>query len=310
MRDHKLIFSGLFKDEGLIVNYLDIGARGDITSPWSLFDEGALRVIGFEPDPSECHRLSQAFPSRVYYPHALWSRHENRTFYLCDWESTSSMYPPNQEANRAFLPRHWTGRKPKDEILVPCVALDDVLASQDLPDFIKVDTQGSEYEILCGAERVLTESHPLVLAETWCAEVYQGAPLTHDVMRLMHERGYTVFDLNVAAAWKYGGMKMEALNCKSRMIGFDLLFIKRLDLVSFQDIKPLIKFVALCELFGFRDYALMCLERSPYSADPLAQLAKAQMLANDQWEKAWGRRFTNQIRRLFGRSRLLWPDLH
>lgn len=310
MHEHKLIFSQLAAETGLIVNYLDVGARGDIYAPWSLFQDDSLKVIGFEPDPKECARLSQLYPGRVYYPHALWGSEATKNFYLYEWESTSSMYPPNEAPNRTYLERHWTGRKPKAEIEVQCVALDDVLSEADAPDFIKLDTQGSEYEILQGARKILTKNQPLVLAETWCTEVYKGAPLTHDVMRLMHELGYELFDLNVAAAWRYGPKAIKSVNAKARMIGFDLLFVKRVDLHDFDNLETLLKFAGLCELFGFRDYAALSLEKSKFADTLIVKQAIDVLVANNQWETSWQRKIASKFKRLVRKNSPLWPQLH
>lgn len=310
MREHKLIFSRLFRDLSISINYLDVGARGDISLPWSLFDRDSLKVIGFEPDPKECNRLQEKYPHRIYYPHALWGREEERTFYQYQWESTSSMYPPNESGNRNYLERHWTGRKPKQEFKVRCVPLDAVLQTKDMPDFVKLDTQGSEYEILQGALKILTNNHPLVLAETWCAEIYHGAPLTHEVMRLLNEMGYEIFDINIAAAWSHRSQTLSDVNAKSRMVGFDLLFIKKFDQISFPDSLSLLKFAGLCELFGFRDYALMALEQSPFNGQSEIQQAIALMAANDQWERSWKRKISDKLKRILKKSTALWPQLH
>lgn len=310
MQEHKLIFSDLISETGLTVNYLDVGARGDIAAPWSLFKENKLRVIGFEPDPEECARLGKEYPNRVYYPHALWGSDAIRNFYLNKWESTSSMYRPDERNNKVYAERHWTGRTPKAEIAVKCVPLDEVLSTADAPDFVKLDTQGSEYEILQGAQAILSKNQPLVLAETWCTEIYQGSPLTHDVMKLMHGMGYEVFDINVAAAWSYNAKSAKNINAKSRTVGFDLLFIKRLDALKFESSESLVKFAGLCELFGFRDYAAISMEKSPFFETPLVGKAMANLVENDQWEKSWQRKLSMKIKRLMRQDTSLWPRLH
>ena len=141
-----------------------------------IFAPASINVIGFEPDPTEHAHLLKAYPQRSYYPSAVWGETAVRPFYLCEWESTSSMYPPAEESNRAYKSDHWAGRVPVKTFQVECVPLDKILLSCDTPDFIKIDTQGAELEILRGGEEILRQAAPLVLAETWCAEVYTGAP--------------------------------------------------------------------------------------------------------------------------------------
>jgi FkbM family methyltransferase len=309
MWKRKLIFSSLASQLGLVVKYLDVGARGDVTSPWSSFAPAAIKVIGFEPDAVECERLTKAHPARRYYPNALWGAAGTRPFYLCKWGPTSSMYPPNELRNEAYLSQHWLGRVPIQTIPVECVTLDSVLEEEDSPDFMKIDTQGAELEILRGAENLLRRAAPIVLAETWCTEVYSGMPLSHDVMKFMYELGYEVFDLNLAAAWQHRTKYLGRANAKSRTIGFDLLFMKRLDLLKFKTDDELLKFAGLCELFGFRDYAIAALETHG-SRTKIAREAIAHMLANDEWERSFQKGFKAILVRILRRSIQLWPPLH
>ena len=309
MKENKLIFSSWFQKLGLTINFLDVGARGDISEPWSLFAPNAIKIIGFEPDAVECARLSATHPDRKYYPRALWGDHTTRPFYLCEWASTSSMYPPAEENNHHYRTTHWTGRVPVRTLQVNCVTLDSVLSREDAPDFIKIDTQGAELEILKGASQSLRLGAPLVLAETWCAEVYKGMPLTHDVMAFMYELGYQVFDLNVAAAWQHTNSLLTHVECKGKTIGYDLLFVKRLEFLNFEEEGDLLKFAAVCELFGFRDYAMAVLETSKFESQLKAQ-ALLLMKLNSERDTRANQIWRRALDRLLGRKKNRWPQLH
>jgi FkbM family methyltransferase len=52
---------------------------------------------------------------------------------------------------------------------VECVSLDDfVYRDKNLwPDFIKIDVEGGELDVLIGAERVIRERKPIIVAEIW-----------------------------------------------------------------------------------------------------------------------------------------------
>lgn len=82
---------------------------------------------------------------------------------------------------------------------VPVVRVDDVVAERSLPGpyVLKVDVEGGELRVLDGAQRVL-QSTELVLLEVSLFELVPGAPLLHDVVAYMHERGFVVYEL-------YGG---------------------------------------------------------------------------------------------------------
>ena len=58
------------KKHNLKINYLDIGAREDLSPLWKSL-ENNLNVMGFETDPVENKRLYEKFPNRKYFP--FWS---------------------------------------------------------------------------------------------------------------------------------------------------------------------------------------------------------------------------------------------
>lgn len=61
------------------------------------------------------------------------------------------------------------------------------------PGFIKVDTEGSEYEVLLGCERTLSTYRPVVLCECWDDHVLtQSGGVPGAVGDLLRARGYTV----------------------------------------------------------------------------------------------------------------------
>ena len=128
-------------------------------------------------------------------------------------------------------------------------------------------------------------------------------------MAFMHQLGYQVFDLNVAAAWRHKNEEVSDVYCKAKTIGFDLLFVKRLDQLQFHNESELIKFSAICELFGFRDYAIAVLSQSPIQTDSTAE-AYREILRNekqDRIERSFWRRI---FKHLFRRRINPWPNLH
>jgi FkbM family methyltransferase len=62
------------------------------------------------------------------------------------------------------------------------------------PDFLKLDVQGYELEVLKGAGRTLA-SVEAVMMEVNLIAVYQGAPLVDEVIAYMAARGFRVYDV-------------------------------------------------------------------------------------------------------------------
>jgi FkbM family methyltransferase len=80
--------------------------------------------------------------------------------------------------------------------LLPMMRLDEFISQHNLPppDFIKLDVQGAELDILVGAGEFLSNVRYCVL-ETSLHEYNHGAPLIEDVIIFMKERGFCLIDI-------------------------------------------------------------------------------------------------------------------
>lgn len=82
------------------------------------------------------------------------------------------------------------------EISVPVVRLDDVVRQKQLkgPFLIKVDVQGAELEVLAGASETMRQAE-LITLEVSLFEFMKGAPVLHDVVAFMKDRGFVTYDI-------------------------------------------------------------------------------------------------------------------
>jgi len=76
------------------------------------------------------------------------------------------------------------------------VTLDKALEKSTFgkPDFIKIDTQGYELEILKGGIKALAHAE-FVLLEVSFLDVYVNCPLAIDIINFMKEHGFVVYDI-------------------------------------------------------------------------------------------------------------------
>jgi FkbM family methyltransferase len=194
--DHKIYFS--LETEGLTsllslirpnFHIVDIGANiGQVTIPCaSRAYKG--RVLSFEPDPKNQERLQQnlnlnRFQNVEIVPKGLGRSPDTLT--LC------RVNPNNPGMNRILADTE----SRFDSTLVEITTLDLVLDEKSWKklDFIKIDVEGFEMQVLLGASKTLSRFKPTLFIELDDKNLsIQGSSARHLVMWLL-DKGYTVFN--------------------------------------------------------------------------------------------------------------------
>jgi FkbM family methyltransferase len=171
---------------------VDVGAmmlEGEVDAFARLSKLGRLNVIGFEPQPAECEKLNAlALPGRRYLPYVI-ADGKRRSFYQTNTGMTSSLLRPNLEFAQLFnhLAEFMEVVATGD---VNTVRLDDVaeIRAQGC-DLLKLDTQGSEAEILAHASETL-KNCLIVETEVEFVQLYENQPLFADVDQLLRGQGF------------------------------------------------------------------------------------------------------------------------
>jgi FkbM family methyltransferase len=101
------------------------------------------------------------------------------------------------------------------------ITLDSVISTKSFPypDFMKLDTQGSELMILSGASKCL-EHCQVVLMEVSLHNYNDKAPLLYDFLKFMDEKGFVTFDIAALNYLEYG-------KYKGILTQIDLLFCQK-----------------------------------------------------------------------------------
>lgn len=208
---------------------IDAGAREGLPS---IFGEIApiLRAAGFEPDPEECERLNRSAGSgkTSYLPAALGAKEGQADFHVCRSPGASSFYAPN---------RAWLNRFPdpgRYDVIqtrtIPMRTLDGILkeGGPEMPahmDFLKLDVQGAELDILRGAERTLKEQVVGVEVEVEFSPLYESQPLFRDVDAFLSERGFTLFKLR-RKSWVRANCQEAPQVSAGQLVAADALYLR------------------------------------------------------------------------------------
>lgn len=181
------------------VKVVDIGAMhvGKDHQHSNLVRAGKAEVIGFEPVEAACAKLNEAAadsPQR-YLPYAVGDGGEAE-FRETNQPMTSSLYEPNMPLLEKFqaLAEITTVVK---RTRIKTKRLDDIPEVADA-DYLKIDVQGAELDILRGAARTLSS---VLVVHTECTFVpmYVDQPLFADVDTELRRRGFVLHKIHSLA---------------------------------------------------------------------------------------------------------------
>src|SRR5947208_6533731 len=157
-----VIENGLLHEPFVVI---DVGVQAGEHPRWEFLGE-QVRVYGFDAIHEVIDGLIEkgARPHRVYRPLALGNEDGERTFYVASNTFGSSFL---EYSNMEAGPRSGEGRPGPRTVEIR--KLDTLFAAGEIPlaDYIKIDTEGFEQDVLCGARTYLARSNILcVTAET------------------------------------------------------------------------------------------------------------------------------------------------
>ncbi len=144
------------------------------------------RHLVYEPVPNQCERLTQLFPAMDVRQRALSNQNGHARF-------TWVLDAGSQGLSRlAAEGEPLIGNFRTESLLVPTERLDDSRPEDWLPDFVKIDVEGAEWDVLCGAIETLRTARPLVAFE------HRRRPkVTEEIFDLLcNDVGLRLFDMD------------------------------------------------------------------------------------------------------------------
>jgi FkbM family methyltransferase len=144
----------------------DVGAHlGSLTLGAARLVGASGRVVAFDADPENVERLGEniqrnQFGSCIQAIHtAVWSRRSEAGISFRRGKNQTSQGGVESDGQHPVLA--------KGEIIsVPVTTFDDfVTRGGPVPQLVKIDVEGGEYEVLCGGAGVFAKHRPLIIAE-------------------------------------------------------------------------------------------------------------------------------------------------
>ena len=190
-----------YKNQG-IINFIDVGSLGNMPEPWFSNSKYIRNLLSFEP-------LDRANKKNniIISSNALWSKNCIKPFYIYKGfkSSGSSLFEQNFDyVNDNFStlkdigPKHlaetWHERSRLIKVTeIECRTLDNTLEDLNLPftfDFLKIDAQGAEFEILNGALNFLKTSCTGLQLELFNIPLYKNIKLLPEVVKFLEDLGF------------------------------------------------------------------------------------------------------------------------
>ena len=188
--DHRDLISKLLVNNKLVA--LDVGAQGGFFNGGIFAKKynSFFKPIAVEPISSEAEKLNKQNYNVI--PKGFWKENCKKILYILGKRSgSSSMYKPSKDNYDLynFKKKDFSLFDITNEVEVECTTVNESLNKLNIKhlDFLKIDTQGSELEILKG----LGEYRPLMMkVEVQVISMYENVPNWGDLINHLYELNY------------------------------------------------------------------------------------------------------------------------
>jgi FkbM family methyltransferase len=264
-----------------------ITPEDDYTSKgWGLFAPH-LVIYGFDADADACDAANADLEARQitwvekHIPLALADRVGEATLYVTKDPMCSSLYPPNESYLARFAGMLEVSSA-DFSFELEVTTLDQVCQTEGIAaiDFLQIDVQGADLQVLEGAGWLLERSILAVQVEVEFSSLYRGQPLFADVDQFMRNQGFTFFDLDPGYRVR-ARSPIQSTDRGGQLLWGDAFYFR--DLIQAGVESPLntpeqiFKLACIADVLEFPDYALELLEYLTlhYGDDPLYNFADA-----------------------------------
>jgi len=237
---------------------VDIGANPvDGDPPYkAMLEAGLCEVTGFEPQVAALQKLDRKKgPRERYLPYALADGTE-RILHVCELEGMSSLLVPDP-AHLALFNLFPTWGTVKERIPVKTRKLDDIAEIAAL-DFLKMDVQGAECEVLAHGHAKLKDT-VVIQTEVSFVPLYMNQPSFGDMDLALRGLGFLPHSVTGTKIWPISPMVVgDAPNRGIRqLLETDMVYVRdftRADAMSAEQWKHLALVAHHC--YGSYDLAL------------------------------------------------------
>lgn len=253
---------------------VDVGASGGIDFYWDILGK-SLTAVGFDPLIKEMERLNALHQNQRYYAYLVGYKRNNDLIPQSQgtepsvYERTSARAA--QRLTRCDYAKTYYDQTGEGLFAKDLIELDEFLLRthpMDV-DFVKIDTDGSDYQVLLGAQEVL-QSCPVMGVAVECqfhGPVHEDANTFANIDRLLRRLGFSLFDIEVyrysrAVLPKPFVYRIPAQTTSGQVLWADTLYLRDAGQQGYETSWSLplsdhkiLKLACLMEIFGIQDCA-------------------------------------------------------
>lgn len=260
-----MVNNGILRGHEMTI--VDVGASGGYFQFWNIFGD-QLKVIGFEPNEEQFKRLTSNNHVE-YFKVGLGKCEEEKIIHITKWPYSSGSYMPNMSFWHRFPSAE--GFEIVGSETIRTVRLDNFREMNGIRsiDYMKLDTEGSELDILEGSVRTLDDVIAVEI-EVAFTEVHISRPLFTDIDIFMRERGFSLYNMETIKLARKALMPIEtnfySPSHYGQTLAADVLYMKdtlaqslNRDMLIIDSYRA-IKTICLYEIFCQYDSAIELLE--------------------------------------------------
>lgn len=234
----------------------------------SLPDHALLVVFEIRSDNSEPVEVKTYAPTghlMLSVNRGVDIKQATRPFYINKFPLSSSLLksaPIARDEDPGYPFAHrWSQNTELDrEVPVPVSPIDEIIEEfkLPLPDFLSIDAQGAELNILTGAKKALSQTIVGAVSEVEFSEIYARQPLFDDQMSLYSRHGMRLVEVYNQQHW-HPGPRMPG---QAFLTVGEALFMKYVHAFDEGEERPARAFVELKDMSGMQLLKLMAVSRA------------------------------------------------
>lgn len=253
---------------------LDVGAAGGVPSHWRATGD-LLEVHACEPNRDAWGATSVDGVRVHWHGDAVAGTSGPRDLYVTNRPTGSSLIPPDPKVMGRFTTAsgyHGVARVER----VDCLSIPELRATHAIApfDLIKLDTQGTEHEILCGLDAADWSVLQLAEIEVEFQPMYRDQPLFADLHVLMADHGFELLDLRTHREYRVGpsgqrgylhddlGASAGSPRLGAQLVAGDAVYVREPDAVLNAGVEHLARHVVAAMLYTQHDLALWLIDRA------------------------------------------------